>query len=157
MQTEIWWIGKTNEAYLKEGIGIYEKRLRRYMKIKTVGFADIKNAKNLSATQLKDKEGEKLLDKIQRGDFLILLDEKGKAYSSVQLARFIERQLTQSHHRIIFLMGGAFGFSDAVYERANHQISLSNLTFSHQMVRLFFMEQLYRAMTILRNEPYHNV
>lgn len=157
MKIEFWTIGKTNEAYLKEGMAIFEKRIKRYLKLETVLIADVKNAKNLKPQQVKQKEGEKILTKLKNGDFLILLDEKGKHFTSVKFAKFIEQQLHQSHHRIIFLVGGAYGFSDAVYKRANYKIALSEMTFSHQMVRLFFLEQFYRAMTILRNEPYHNV
>ena len=157
MKIEFWTIGKTNEGYLREGMSIFQKRIQRYIKLETVIFTDIKNAKNLKPKQLKLKEGEKILAKINSGDYLILLDEKGKQYSSVQFAHYIEKQLHQSHQRIIFLIGGAYGFSPAVYNRASQQLGLSNMTFSHQMVRLFFLEQFYRAMTILRNEPYHNI
>lgn len=157
MKIEFWTIGKTNETYLKEGMAIFEKRIKRYLKLESVLITDVKNAKNLKSQQVKQKEGEKILTKIQNGDFLILLDEKGKQFTSVKFAKFIEKQLHQSHHRIIFLVGGAYGFSEAVYTRANYKIALSEMTFSHQMVRLFFLEQFYRAMTILRNEPYHNV
>ena len=157
MKIEFWTIGKTNETYLKEGMAIFEKRIKRYLKLETVLITDVKNAKNLRPQQIKQKEGEKILAKLQKGDYLILLDEKGKHFTSVKFAKFIEQQLNQSHHRIIFLVGGSYGFSDAIYTRANYKIALSEMTFSHQMVRLFFLEQFYRAMTILRNEPYHNV
>ena len=157
MKIELWTIGKTNEAYLKEGMAIFQKRIQRYLKLETVLITAIKNAKNLKPKQVKEKEGEKILAKLNQGDFLILLDEKGKQFTSVQFANYIEKQLHQSHHRIIFLIGGAYGFSPAVYSRSNQKLGLSNMTFSHQMVRLFFLEQFYRAMTILRNEPYHNI
>ena len=156
MKIEFWAIGKTNETYLKEGMAIFEKRIQRYLKLASVLITDVKNAKNLKPKQVKQKEGEKILDKLQKGDFLVLLDEKGKHFTSVKFAKFIEQQLNQSHHRIIFLVGGAYGFSEAVYKRANYKIALSEMTFSHQMVRLFFLEQFYRAMTILKNEPYHH-
>jgi len=116
-------------------------RIKRYLKLETVLITDVKNAKNLRPQQVKHKEGEKILAKLQKGDYLILLDEKGKHFTSVKFAKFIEQQLNQSH------------FSDAIYTRANYKIALSEMTFSHQMVRLFFLEQFYRAMTILRNEP----
>lgn len=157
MKIEFWTIGKTNETYLKEGMAIFEKRIKRYLKLESVLITDLKNAKNLKPTQVKLKEGEKCLAKLKNGDYLILLDEKGKQFTSVKFAKFFEQQLNQSHHRIIFLVGGAYGFSEAIYKRANYKIALSEMTFSHQMVRLFFLEQFYRAMTILRNEPYHNV
>lgn len=157
MKIEFWYIGKTNEAYLKEGMAIFEKRIQRYLKLETVLITDVKNAKNLKGKEVKQKEGEKILAKLSQGDFLILLDEKGKEFTSVQFANFMNKQLLQSHHKIIFLVGGAYGFSEAVYQRANQKLGLSKMTFSHQMVRLFFLEQFYRAMTILRNEPYHNL
>jgi len=157
VKLEFWTIGKTNEKYLVEGMTIFQKRIQRYLKLETVLITDVKNAKNLKPQQVKKKEGDKILAKLQKGDFLILLDEKGKTFTSVQFAKYIEKQLHQSHHRIIFLIGGAYGFSEEVYKRANQKLSLSDMTFSHQMIRLFFLEQFYRAMTILRNEPYHNV
>jgi 23S rRNA (pseudouridine1915-N3)-methyltransferase len=121
-----------------------------------VGIADIKGAGSLSAQQVKAKEGESILSKLKDDDLLILLDERGRSFSSEGFATYLDKKLQQSQRRLIFLIGGAYGFSDALYERAKDQLSLSSMTFSHQMVRLFFMEQLYRAMTILRNEPYHN-
>lgn len=157
MKIEFWTIGKTNEAYLREGMSIFQKRIQRYLKLETVLITDVKNAKSLKPQQVKEKEGEKILGKLNPGDFLILLDEKGKQFDSVQFAKYMEKQLHQSHHRIIFLIGGAYGFSPAVYARAHQKLGLSAMTFSHQMVRLFFLEQFYRAMTILRNEPYHNL
>lgn len=157
MKIEFWTIGKTNEAYLKEGMAIFQKRIQRYLKLETILITDVKNAKNLSPKLVKQKEGEKILAKLKAGEFLILLDEKGKTFTSVQFAKFIEKQLFQSHHKIVFLIGGAYGFSEAVYQRANQKLSLSDMTFSHQMIRVFFLEQFYRAMTILKNEPYHNV
>jgi len=156
MKVEFWVIGKTNQAYLKEGISIYEKRIRRYIKMEMIVLSDIKNAKNLPSKQLKEKEGTQILNKLAKRDCLILLDERGKDLSSVAFANFINQQLHHSYAKIIFLVGGAFGFSPSVYERANFKIRLSSMTFSHQMIRLFFIEQFYRAMTILKNEPYHN-
>ncbi|MEM6320710.1 MAG: 23S rRNA (pseudouridine(1915)-N(3))-methyltransferase RlmH [Bacteroidota bacterium] len=157
MKIEFWYIGKTNERYLETGMVIYQKRIQRYLKLNSVLITDVKNAKNLSPEQVKQKEGEKILEKLNSGTFLVLLDEQGKSFTSVKFAQFIQKQLLQSHQKIVFLIGGAYGFSDAIYQRANQKLSLSEMTFSHQMVRLFFLEQFYRAMTILRNEPYHNV
>ncbi len=156
MKVEFWVIGKTNTSYLKEGILVYEKRLKHYLSYSSTIIPDIKNPKNYSPTQLKKKEGESVLDKVKKEDYLVLLDENGKHFSSEAFAKFMEQQFNQSKKRLIFLVGGAFGFSDEVYARANQKIALSKMTFSHQMVRLFFVEQLYRAMTILKNEPYHN-
>ncbi|MCH2081354.1 MAG: 23S rRNA (pseudouridine(1915)-N(3))-methyltransferase RlmH [Saprospiraceae bacterium] len=156
MRVEFWMIGKTNEAYLKEGMEIYQKRLVRYLPFHAVIYPDIKNAGKLSSQQLKQKEGEFILSKLKSDDFLILLDEKGKQFTSEEFAQYVDHKHQLSYKRIIFQIGGAFGFSDAMYQRANAKLGLSKMTFSHQMIRLFFLEQLYRAMTILRNEPYHN-
>jgi len=149
-------IGKTSEKYLTTGIEMYAKRLRHYLPFEMEVLPDIRQAKNLSNGQLMQKEGELLLNRLTNEDFLILLDENGKAFTSVDFAGYLERQLQLPFRRLIFQVGGAFGFSDEVYARANAKLALSPMTFSHQMARLFFLEQLYRAMTILRNEPYHN-
>jgi len=156
MKVELWAIGKTNERYLEEGMALYEKRLKHYLPFQWSVLPDIKGAGSLSAQQVKAKEGESILSKLKDDDLLILLDERGRSLSSEGFATYLDKKLQQSQRRLIFLIGGAYGFSDALYERAKDQLSLSSMTFSHQMVRLFFMEQLYRAMTILRNEPYHN-
>jgi 23S rRNA (pseudouridine1915-N3)-methyltransferase len=156
MKVELWAIGKTNERYLEEGMALYEKRLKHYLPFQWSVLPDIKGAGSLSAQQVKAKEGESILSKLKDDDLLILLDERGRSFSSEGFATYLDKKLQQSQRRLIFLIGGAYGFSDALYERAKDQLSLSSMTFSHQMVRLFFMEQLYRAMTILRNEPYHN-
>ena len=156
MKAELWVIGNTSFPYLKQGTDIYEKRLKHYLPFEYNIIADIKNAKNLSKEQLKNKEGAQILKKMDKGDFLILLDERGKDYTSVKFASYIDNLLQQSSKRLIFVIGGAYGFSQEVYDRANGKISLSKMTFSHQMARLFVLEQLYRAMTILRNQPYHH-
>lgn len=156
MKVELWAIGKTNERYLEDGMALYEKRLKHYLPFQWSVLPDIKGAGSLSAQQVKAKEGESILSKLKDDDLLILLDERGRSLSSEGFATYLDKKLQQSQRRLIFLIGGAYGFSDALYERAQDQLSLSSMTFSHQMVRLFFMEQLYRAMTILRNEPYHN-
>ena len=156
MKIELWQIGKTAFPYLEEGMNIYETRISKYLPFSVETLPDIKNVQTLSPDLLKLKEGESVLSRLKPGDLLVLLDERGKAYSSSEWARQIEKDLMMPHKRIIFLIGGAFGFSDGVYQRADAKLALSKMTFSHQMVRLFFLEQLYRAMTILRNEPYHN-
>lgn len=156
MKIELWVVGKTSFKYIDDGVEVYLKRLKNYIPFQILVFADIKNAKNMSAEELKKKEGEQLLSKLNSDDFLVLMDENGASYSSVDFANYLEKQMIQSRKRMIFVVGGAYGFSKDVYERGNHQISLSKMTFSHQMIRLFFVEQLYRAMTILKNEPYHN-
>lgn len=156
MKTELWVIGNTSFPYLKEGTNIYEKRLKHYLPFEYTMIPDIKNAKNMSNEQLKTKEGSQIIKKLDKGDFLILLDEKGKEFSSVNFSNYVENLLQQSHKKLIFVIGGAYGFSKEIYNRSNGKISLSKMTFSHQMIRLFFLEQLYRAMTILRNQPYHH-
>jgi 23S rRNA (pseudouridine1915-N3)-methyltransferase len=156
MKLELWAIGKTNEDYLKTGIETYQKRLKHYINFSIDIIPNIKQRKNLTFQQIKFKEGELILNKTQKSDFLILLDDKGKTFTSEQFAKHIDKLMAQGHRRVIFLIGGAYGFSEAVYKRSNARLSLSAMTFSHQMVRLFFVEQLYRAFTILKNEPYHH-
>lgn len=151
------WIGKTADKYLEEGIGIYANRLKHYCRFETQTLPDIKNAKNLSKEELKEKEGKLILDTLYQGEILVLMDENGKQYSSPQLADFVQKLLNRGSQQIVFVIGGAYGFSDDVYVRANAKVSLSPLTFSHQMVRLIFAEQLYRAFTILKGEPYHHI
>ncbi len=156
MKIELWVIGKTNEPYLAEGIDIYTKRLRHYVPFEMITLPDIKNAGKLSNEQLKAKEAEMVLKKLKPEDFLILLDERGRNFTSKEFAIFLENKLQLPGKKLVFLVGGAYGFESALYDRAKAKLSLSKMTFSHQMVRLFFVEQIYRAMTILRNEPYHN-
>jgi len=155
MKIELWAIGKTSEKYLETGLGIFEKRLQHYLPFQSLILPDVKT-KTSDGALLKKEEGKMLLAKLAPDDYLVLLDEHGLEFTSMGFAQWLERRLTASNRKMVFLIGGAFGFSPDVYARANEQIALSQLTFSHQMVRLFFLEQLYRAMTILRNEPYHN-
>lgn len=156
MKVSIWYIGKTSEKYLREGETIYEKRLKHYLPISVEVLPDIKNGGKLSAGQLKHKEAEMVLSKLQHSDGLILLDEGGKQFGSVEMSHWLDKQLQRPYRRLIFLVGGAFGFANELYSRSDGKLSLSKLTFSHQMVRLFLLEQLYRSMTILRGEKYHN-
>lgn len=156
MKTTFSYIGKTADKYLEEGCGIYERRLKHYLSYETVLIPDVKNGGKLDAEQLKIKEGEQILQRLKNDDCLILLDERGKHYNSEQFAATLDLWFQAPFKRLVFQVGGAYGFSEAVYQRANYKLSLSSMTFSHQMIRLFFLEQLYRAMTILRNEPYHN-
>jgi len=149
-------IGKTDMGYFKEAIDEYKNRLAHYISFELQVLPDIKNVKNLSVSQQKEKEGELILKSIQPGDYLVLLDERGKEFTSLQFASYIEKKTHTVSKRLVFLIGGPYGFSDAVYEKASEKISLSKMTFSHQMIRLVFAEQLYRAMTILNNEPYHH-
>ncbi len=156
MKIELRCIGKTETGYLTEGIEIFRKRLAHYTNFEIVILPDIKNAPTEKSALLK-KEGALILEKLSDSDILVLFDENGKQYSSVAFSEFIENKQITNTPRLIFQVGGAFGFSDAVYERANAKISLSAMTFSHQMVRLIIVEQLYRAFTILKGEKYHNV
>lgn len=156
MKLETWFIGKTSDKYLQTGIEKYAKRLPHYLPFEMVLIPDVKNAGKLKPTQLKQKEAELVLSRLKPQDGLILLDERGKQFTSEELATWLDKQLQMPYRRLIFLVGGAFGFDESVYQRANGKLSLSKMTFSHQMIRLFCLEQLYRAMTILRNEPYHN-
>ncbi len=149
-------IGKTDEQYLQEGIKLFEKRLHHYLPFDFVCLQVSKPVKTKDTRAIKETEGKILLEKIQTGDKLILLDEKGKEFRSVEFASFMQQQMNSGIKNLIFAIGGAYGFSPEVYSRANGTLALSKLTFSHQMVRLFFIEQCYRAMSILRNEPYHN-
>lgn len=156
MKIELWWIGKTKMQYLETGIAEYSKRLKFYTTFETRTIPDVRKAGRLSPGQLLKKEAESVLDKLDPGSTLILLDEKGKSFTSTGFASFIQQKMNQSTRELIFLIGGAFGFDPLLYNRADYKLSLSDMTFSHQMVRLFFVEQLYRAFTILNNEKYHN-
>ncbi len=155
MRVEVWAIGKTTEAYLQTGISVYEKRLSHYLPFAWVSLPTPKS-KTSDPQQIKQQEGQIALERLRADDYLVLLDERGLMLSSPALAQWLEQRLHAPARRLIFLIGGAYGFSSDLYGRANAQLSLSRLTFSHQMARLFLLEQLYRAMTILRNEPYHN-
>jgi 23S rRNA (pseudouridine1915-N3)-methyltransferase len=155
MKVELWVVGKTAFKYLDEGVALYEKRLKHYTSFELVVLPDVKNPP-LSTDALKTKEGELILNRLTKDDVLILLDENGKHQTSIEFSKFIENQQNNATKRLVFQIGGAFGFSEAVYNRANFKLSLSKMTFSHQMIRLFFVEQLYRAFTIIRGEKYHN-
>lgn len=148
--------GKTEDDYIQKGFGIFEQRLKHYIPFECVVIPALKNTKALSNEQQKQKEGELILKNVQSSDRLILLDENGKQYASVEFSVYIQQQMNSGIKNLVFVIGGPYGFSAEVYKRASAKISLSRMTFSHQMVRLFFIEQLYRAMTILKNEPYHH-
>ena len=156
MKIEAWFIGKTSPSYLQIGLDDYAGRIKKYVPFETVIIPDIKDAGSYAARDRLLKEGEKVLQKLTPQDYLILLDEGGKEFSSGQFSQFLEKELNKSYKKLIFLVGGSFGFSPELQQRANFKISLSKMTFSHQMVRLFFLEQIYRGFTILNNEPYHN-
>jgi 23S rRNA (pseudouridine1915-N3)-methyltransferase len=149
-------VGKTEDAYLKEGIDKYVKRLKHYTKLAIIEIDELKNTKALTNEQQKAKEAELILKKIAPTDYVILLDEKGVQLSSQQFAGYIDKKAIGSVANLVFIVGGSYGFDPSVYQRANDKLSLSAMTFSHQMVRLFFIEQLYRAFTIIKGEPYHH-
>ena len=155
MKTELLLVGKTTDRHFAAGIDDYANRIRRYMPFSITIIPELKNTRNLTESQQKQAEGELILKQIQPQDLVVLLDEHGCEYRSVELASWLE-QKQHTARRIVFIIGGPYGFSPAVYDRANDKLSLSRLTFSHQMVRLVFAEQLYRACTIIRGEPYHH-
>lgn len=149
-------IGKTDEAFLVEGIEKYLKRLKHYVSFEIMVLNDVKTGKKLNIELQKEQEGRAILEKVQSNETLILLDENGKEFTSVGFANFLQKKLNAGNN-LIFVIGGPFGFSTEVYQRADAQLALSKLTFSHQMVRLFFVEQLYRAFTIIKGEKYHHL
>ena len=149
-------VGKTDDDFYAQAIDVFKKRLGFYIPFDMEFVPDLKNTKKLSEKEQKSLEGEGILNRLQPGDYVVLLDDKGKQYSSTEFARFIEKKSHSVPKRLVFVVGGPYGFSEAVYARANEKLSLSKMTFTHQMVRLVFVEQLYRAMTILNNEPYHH-
>jgi len=149
-------IGKTDNKSLQTLIDDYTKRLSFYVKFDLEIIPDIKNVKNLSEAQQKEKEGELILSKITPTDHLILLDENGKTFSSVGFSDFLQKKMNAGTKTLVFVIGGPYGFSETIYQKAQGKVSLSEMTFSHQMVRLFVIEQIYRGFTILRNEPYHH-
>ncbi len=149
-------VGKTDRDWVRQGLDIYVSRLRHYVPFSIIEIPELKNVSALSKDQIKTKEGELILKNIRNTDDVVLLDERGKQYSSVELAGIIQNKINYEGKDIVYVIGGAYGFSDAVYERANSKLSLSKMTFSHQMVRAIFAEQIYRAFTIMKGEPYHH-
>lgn len=155
MKVKLICIGKTGKDFLVAGENEYVNRLKHYVQLERIEIPDIKNAKKLTFQQVKDAEGKEILAKAGN-DKIYLLDERGKTFSSVSFSQFIQQQFNLGGKAIVFVIGGAYGFSDDLYAKASGKISLSTMTFSHQMIRMIFFEQLYRAMTILNNEPYHH-
>ncbi|WP_129714574.1 23S rRNA (pseudouridine(1915)-N(3))-methyltransferase RlmH [Pedobacter sp. SYP-B3415] len=149
-------VGKTEEGWLNTGIDKYLARLKHYIGFSLQVIPDIKNTKHLSEAQQKSKEAELILKQLGNADVVILMDERGKKYNSVSFSQFLNKHMVGGTGSLVFIIGGPYGFADEVYNRANGMLSLSDMTFSHQMIRLFFTEQLYRAFTILKNEPYHH-
>lgn len=149
-------VGKTDVKWVKEGLDLYVSRLKHYVPFTVMEIPELKKAGALTRAQIKEKEGELILKQVSPQDILILLDEHGREIRSMEFAEYMEKQLASGARNMVFVVGGAYGFSDAVYERSQGRISLSKMTFSHQMVRTIFAEQLYRAFTILKGEPYHH-
>jgi 23S rRNA (pseudouridine1915-N3)-methyltransferase len=156
MKIKLLAIGKTDDKNLLKLIETYQNRLKHYVKFEIAIIPDIKNMKNLSENQQKEKEGELILKQLQPTDELILLDEKGKDFRSLEFAKYLQKKMTSGIKQLVIAIGGPYGFSEEVYKKSNGKISLSKMTFSHQMIRLFVVEQLYRGFTILKNEPYHH-
>ena len=156
MKIKLLAIGKTDHKHLIKLIEEYEKRLKHYVKFELAIIPDVKNAKNLSEIQQKEKEGELILSKLQNTDVLVLLDDKGKQFTSIEFSKYLQKKMNACIKQLVLVIGGPYGFSDAVYAKAQGKISLSKMTFSHQMIRLFIIEQIYRGFTILKNEPYHH-
>ena len=156
MKIKILVVGKTDDKNLEILIDKYLTRLKHYLSVSLEILPDVKNAKNLSEKEQKRIEGEAILKKVQSNDQVILLDEKGKEFRSIEFSKFLQTKMNAGTRNLVLVIGGPYGFSDAVYQRANGKLSLSKMTLSHQMIRLFLVEQVYRAFTILRNEPYHH-
>jgi 23S rRNA (pseudouridine1915-N3)-methyltransferase len=149
-------VGQTDSRALQTLISIYTERLKHYINFEIITIPDLKNTKKMSEVQQKVKEGDLILKQIQPSDRLVLLDEKGKSFSSEGFANFLQKQMNAGIKNLVFVVGGPYGFSDAVYDTSDIKVSLSNMTFSHQMIRLFIVEQLYRGFSILNNHPYHH-
>jgi 23S rRNA (pseudouridine1915-N3)-methyltransferase len=156
MKTILVLVGKTTDKHFQAGINDYVDRIGHYMPFELVTIPELKNTKSLSEAQQKTTEGELILKQIQSSDTVVLLDEHGKELRSVEFADYMKRKLNTTNRRLVFIIGGPYGFSPAVYEAAQEKLSLSKMTFSHQMIRLIFVEQLYRAMSILNGSPYHH-
>lgn len=149
-------IGKINTNWILEGVGIYESRINRYTKYSTIVIPDIKNPKSLSTDNIKEEEGKQILGNLQPSDYVVLMDEKGKEFTSREFAGWIQKQFNTGRKRLVIIIGGPFGFSDSVYQRCDYKMALSKMTFTHEMAKLILSEQMYRAMTILKGEPYHH-
>tara|TARA_B110000285_G_scaffold95938_1_gene109410 strand:- start:5825 stop:6298 length:474 start_codon:yes stop_codon:yes gene_type:complete len=156
MKIKLICVGKTNKSFMIEGEDEYLKRLKHYINIEKIEIPELKNAKNMSEAEIKKTEGDLILEKVGPSDTVLLLDENGKEFDSVQFSKHIQKQMNSGGKTLFFIIGGAYGFSQEVYARSNGKIALSQMTFSHQMVRMFFLEQIYRAFTILKGQPYHH-
>ena len=156
MEIQLLCIGKTDRSFWAEALEMYEKRLQHYVKFSIRYLADVKTSKKSDPSKIKLEETKLLLEKIKPGDMVFLLDEKGKMFNSAEFSKEIENQMNSGKKKVLFVIGGAYGFSEELYQKFPERMALSKMTFSHQMVRLFFCEQLYRAYTIINNHPYHN-
>ena len=149
-------VGKTDEDYIFDGVDKYRNRLKHYMRFEYEEIPDLKNRKTLSKDQQKKIEADLIFSRLKMGDKVVLLDEKGSSYDSVEFSKYLQKKMNSGIKRLVFIVGGPYGFYTSIYDKYQDKLSLSKMTFSHQMVRLFLCEQLYRAMTILKNEPYHH-
>ena len=156
MRIHVMFIGKTMGKLFQEAISDYQQRLTHYVPFAIEEVPDLKNTKSLTEEQQKEKEADMVFDRLQSGDVLVLLDEKGKEFTSREFSSFLENKMHTVNKRLVLLIGGPYGFSQRIYDAAQGKVSLSKMTFSHQMVRLFLIEQIYRAFTIMRGEPYHH-
>ena len=156
MKVSLILVGKTDFEFIEEGENMYTERIKRYISFEKIILKDLKNKKSLDQAQIRKLEGAEILNRINAGDYVVLLDERGKEFSSINFASFLENKFMNSYKRLVFIIGGAYGFDDEVYEKCNEKISLSKMTFSHQIIRLIFLEQLYRGFTIIKGEPYHH-
>ncbi len=156
MKIQLVAVGKTSSGYIREGIDMYLNRLKHYLPVEVKIISDIKENKSMTEERQKELEGEAILSTLMPGDYVVLLDERGDELTSRQFSTYMDKRMSTVARRMVFIVGGPYGFSQKVYDRADSKLSLSRMTFNHEMVRLFFVEQLYRAMTILRGEPYHH-
>lgn len=157
MKVNLLWVGKSVGKHVLHGVDEYQKRIKRYHGFQILEIPHLKNIDKMDFATVKRKEAEQILRKVAPDDFVVLLDEKGKVFDSLQFAHYMQKFMLQSIKNVVFIIGGAYGFDDSVYQRANAKLALSAMTFSHQLIRVVFLEQLYRANTIIKNEPYHNI
>jgi len=155
MKIKLMMIGKTQEKYIVEGFDLYKKHIVHYIPFDEITIPALRDTKNMNDEEVKHKEGELILKNLRAEDNVVLLDERGKQYNSIEFSGFMQQRMNLATKTLTFVIGGAFGFDAEVYSRADHKLSLSTMTFSHQIIRLIFMEQLYRAFSIIANEPYH--
>lgn len=149
-------IGKVSSTWIQEGISIFESRINKYIKFSLKVLPDIKNSKSLSKNDIKAEEGRQIIENIQTSDLVVLMDERGKEFTSRELSEWFQKQMNTGRKRIVLIIGGPYGFSEEVYKRSDVKIALSKMTFTHEMAKLILVEQIYRSMTILRGEPYHH-